>query len=434
MKTKFKLLRIIFLLILVTSCEKETDIVIDNELTNNVLEKAFKDIKKQKTKPAATKVIKSNSKKVYVHYMPWFLNLEHDGFWGQHWTMTNKDPNVMDAKGKREIASHYYPLIGPYSSNDNDLQEYHLLLMKLSGIDGVIFDWYSSRDVNDYNALKTSTESFIKEIEDVGLKFAIMYEDKTAQYTATKEEGSSIINNAVVDLQYIQDTYFTSDNYIKINDSELLFLFGPNYITNPLDWEIIIPQLNSTPYFMSLWEASDRLGPYAGGEYSWIDSNHMTTLSNYYQYSVQNNIQTIGGVYPGFNDFYYEGGWRPNTADDWVISNNGTQVLNETLTLTASSAVEFIQLITWNDFGEGTMIEPTNEFGFSYLEEIQSYTGVSYNFDDLQLPYRLYLLRKKHKNDNRLQTILDRVYQAIFMLDLDHAKKLLSTLEKKYDI
>lgn len=432
MESKFKLFRVIFLLILIISCDKDT--VIDNELTNDVLEKAYQEIAYQKKQPVPAEVVKSNSKKIYVHYMPWFFNMEQDGFWGQHWTMTNKDPNVMDVNGKREIASHYYPLIGPYSSNDNDLQEYHLLLMKLSGIDGVIFDWYSSRDANDYNALKNSTESFIKEIEDVGLEFAIMYEDKTAQYTTTQEEGSSIINNAVVDLQYIQNTYFTSENYIKINDSELLFLFGPNYIIDPLDWEIIIPQLNSTPYFMSLWEASDRLGQYAGGEFSWIDSNHMTTLSNYYQYSIQNNIQTVGGVYPGFNDFYYEGGWRPNTDNDWVISNNGTEVLNETLMLTDSSPVEFIQLITWNDFGEGTMIEPTNEFGFSNLEEIQSYTGVSYTFDDLQLPYRLYLLRKKHKNDNRVQSILDRAYQFIFMLDLEHAEILLSTLEKKYTI
>lgn len=434
MEPKFKLLRVIFLLILTLSCEKGTVIGIDDELAKDVLEKAYQEVATQKRRPASVEVVKNNSKKIYVHYMPWFLNLEHDGFWGQHWTMTNKDPNVMDANGKREIASHYYPLIGPYSSNDDDLQEYHLLLMKLSGIDGVIFDWYSSRDVNDYNELKNSTESFITEIEDVGLEFAIMYEDKTAQYTTTQEDGSSVINNAVLDLQYIQDTYFTSENYIKINDSELLFLFGPNFITDPLDWEIIIPQLNSTPYFMSLWEASDRLGRYAGGEFSWVDSNHMTTLSNYYQYSVQNNIQTVGGVYPGFNDFYYEGGWRSNTDDDWEISNTGTQILNETLTLTNSSAVEFIQLITWNDFGEGTIIEPTNEFGFSYLEEIQLYTGVPYTFDDLQLPYRLYLLRKIHKNDKRLQTILDRVYQSIFMLDLDHAKILLSTLEKEYNI
>ena len=431
MGPKFKLLSVIFLLFLVISCDNET--IINNELSNDALEQAYQEVASQKQPPAPAEVIKNNAKKVYVHYMPWFFNLEQDGYWGQHWTMTNKDPNNIDITGKREIASHYYPLIGPYSSNDNDVQEYHLLLMKLSGIDGVIFDWYSSRDANDYKALKSSTESFIKEIEEVGLEFAIMYEDKTSQYTTTQKEDSSI-TNAVTDLKYIQDTYFTSENYIKINDAELLFIFGPNYITDPLDWEFIIPQLNSTPYFMSLWEASDRLGQYAGGEFSWVDSNHMITLSNYYKYSDLNNIQTVGSIYPGFNDFYYEGGWRPNTDNDWVISNNGTQVLNETLTLTDSSIVEFIQLITWNDFGEGTMIEPTNEFGFLYLEEVQSYTGVPYTFDDLQLPYKLYLLRKKHKNNKRVQTILDRVYQFIFMLDLNKAKNLLSTLEEKYAI
>ncbi len=434
MEPKFKLLRVLFLMSLVISCEKDSVKVIDNEQTNDALKEAYQQVTNQKEQPASAEVIKNNTKKVYVHYMPWFYNPEQDGYWGQHWTMTNKNPNVIDVNGKREIASHYYPLIGPYSSNDDDLQEYHLLLMKLSGIDGVIFDWYSSRDVNDYNALKKSTESFIKEIEEVGLEFAIMYEDKTAQYSTEQSETNSSIDNVVLDLQYIQNTYFTSDNYIKINDSELLFLFGPNFITDPLEWDNIIPQLDTTPYFMSLWEASNRLGQYAGGEYSWVDSNHMTTLSNYYQYSIENNIQTVGGAYPGFNDFYYEGGWRTNTDDDWDIVHNGTQVLNETLNLNASSPVEFIQLITWNDFGEGTMIEPTDEFGFSYLEEIQSYTGVDYTYDDLQLPYRLYLLRKEHKNDQRLQTILDRVYQFIFMLDLDHAKILLSTLEKKYNI
>lgn len=436
MRPRFTLLRILFLLILVIGCEKETFIEADNEFNNDneLLEKAYQTVKKQKKQPASVEVIKNNSKKIYVHYMPWFFNIEQDGYWGQHWTMCNKNPNIIDSYGNREIASHYYPLIGPYSSNDNDLQEYHLLLMKLSGIDGVIFDWYGSRDANDYSALKSSTESFIKEIEDVGLEFAIMYEDKTVQYKATPEDNNSIINNAVLDLQYIQDTYFTSNNYIKINNSELLFLFGPNYITNPVDWKSIVPQLNATPYFMSLWEASNRLGQYAGGEFSWVDPNHMTTLSNYYQYSILNNIQTVGSIYPGFNDYYYEGGWRPNTNNDWVINNNGTQVFNETLMLTDASAAEFIQLITWNDFGEGTMIEPTNEFGFSYLEQVQSYTGVPYTYDDLQLPYKLYLLRKKYKNDNRLQTILDRVYQFIFKLDLYKAKRLLATLERHYDI
>lgn len=436
MKTKLKFICIGILIISIIGCEKEEVTGLDIEFIDDdaFIEQAYQRKKKQKRKPQSKSVAKVSAKKVYVHYMPWFFNVEEDGFWGQHWTMTNKNPDIIDENGKREIASHYYPLIGPYSSNDDDLQEYHLLLMKLCGIDGVIFDWYSSRDVHDYNDLKNSTESFIEEIEDVGLEFAIMYEDKTAQYADVFSFNNSIIDNAVLDLQYIQNTYFTSENYIKIDDSELLFLFGPNFITNPLDWENIVSRLDSTPYFMSLWAASDRLGKHAGGEFSWVDSMHMTTLSNYYEYAYQNNIQTIGGVYPGFNDFYYEGGWRPNANNDWIIDHNGVEVFDETLSLTHSSPVESIQLITWNDFGEGTMMEPTLEFGFSYLEKIQEYTGVPYTYEDLQLPYKLYLLRKKYKDDNRLQVILDMAYQAIFTLDLIYAKRLLATLERRYSV
>ncbi|VXC19138.1 Glycoside hydrolase, family GH99 [Flavobacterium sp. 9AF] len=436
MNAKLKLYIIVILSLIAIKCSNDAEydhIVIEPTISaEELLDKAYNEMINQKGKPLPVDVVKSNVKKVYVHYMPWFYSLEKDGYWGQHWTMTNRNPNNMDSNGKREIASHYYPLIGPYSSNDDDLQEYHLLLMKLSGIDGVIFDWYGSRSVNDYAQLKTSTESFINEIEEVGLKFAIMYEDKTTQYMQTQRVSSSSIAAAANDLQYIQNTYFTSPNYIRINNSELLFLFGPNYITDPLDWQLIMAQLNSTPTFMSLWAASNRLGQYAGGEYSWIDSNHLTTLSNYYQYAFQNNIPTVGGVYSGFNDYYYEGGWRTTTDQDWVIPHNGTQVLEQTLNLTDSYPVEFIQLLTWNDFGEGTMMEPTNEFGYSFLEKIQAYTGVTYTVEDLQLPYRLYLLRKKYKNDNRLQTILDRAYQFIFTLDLNNAKNLLTTIETQY--
>jgi hypothetical protein len=56
-----------------------------------------------------------------------------------------------------------------------------------------------------------------------------------------------------------------------------------------------------------------------------------------------------------------------------------------------------VQLITWNDFGEGTMVEPKLEFGFTLLEKIQSYTGIYYSQQDFQLPYQLYILRQKHK-------------------------------------
>ena len=56
---------------------------------------------------------------VYAHYMPWFQTPEFSGYWGNHWTMANKNPDEF-INGQRSIASHYYPLIGPYDSSDEN--------------------------------------------------------------------------------------------------------------------------------------------------------------------------------------------------------------------------------------------------------------------------------------------------------------------------
>jgi len=56
--------------------------------------------------------------------------------------MDHFDPDTVNVSGERQIASWYYPLIGPYDSSDPAVLEYHVLLMKLAGVDGVIVDWY----------------------------------------------------------------------------------------------------------------------------------------------------------------------------------------------------------------------------------------------------------------------------------------------------
>ena len=65
-------------------------------------------------------VAKTNPMKVYMHYMPWFETPATLGGsnWGYHWKFNNQNPNIVDAAGKRQIASHYYPKIGPYASSD----------------------------------------------------------------------------------------------------------------------------------------------------------------------------------------------------------------------------------------------------------------------------------------------------------------------------
>src|ERR1035438_5153694 len=91
-------------------------------------------------------VASTSDKPVMVYYMPWYAAKPFSGEWGRHWTMDHFNPDKVNASGEREIASWYYPLIGPYDSADPAVLEYHVLLMKLAGIDGVIVDWYRSEE------------------------------------------------------------------------------------------------------------------------------------------------------------------------------------------------------------------------------------------------------------------------------------------------
>src|ERR1700722_4481607 len=99
----------------------------------------------------ASATVRGGPKTVMVHYMPWFQSQPFSGSWGWHWTMNHFNPNVINpTNGEQEIASWYYPLIGPYDSADPAVLEYHVLLMKLAGIDGAIVDWYGTDNFNDF--------------------------------------------------------------------------------------------------------------------------------------------------------------------------------------------------------------------------------------------------------------------------------------------
>ena len=123
----------------------------------------------------------TQDKPVMVYYLPWYAAKPFSGDWGWHWTMNHFHPDQVNATGEREIASWYYPLIGPYDSADPAVLEYHVLLMKLAGIDGVIVDWYGSADYFDYAAVNRNATKLFDYTRKAGLKFAICYEDQTIQ-------------------------------------------------------------------------------------------------------------------------------------------------------------------------------------------------------------------------------------------------------------
>ena len=93
------------------------------------------------------------------------------------------------------------------------------------------------------------------------------------------------------------------------------------------------------------------------------------------------------------------------------------------------SSSEIIQVATWNDYGEGTMIEPTKEFGYRYLEFLQAYYIKNHEHpfhkNDLQLPIRLYQLRKKYQNNKSISRELDQASLFLFDSKIKEARDIL---------
>jgi hypothetical protein len=380
-------------------------------------------------------VTKTNAMKVYMHYMPWFDAPAPGGTdWGLHWRMDTQNPNIVDATGKRQIASHYYPLIGPYESADADVIEYHMLLMKYAGVDGILMDWYGSRGSNgDVDSLLVNSDAIVNKTDDFGMKFAVVAEDNfwSTQTSPTVEVPD--IEKAKDSVTYLKDHYFNRPDYIRIGagNDPLMLVFGPQTFKQSAQWTEILAQAGEDVAFLPLRDHSNFTGSNDDGEFAWVaqdanTSNHLTLLSSFYVNKTPVLNLAGGAAYPGFDDFYLAGGWGAGYSD--IPSNDGG-TLQTTLDMATqySNRIDFLQLVTWNDFGEGTMIEPTVENGFSSLRKIQQFTGVSYDEDELQLIYRLYMARKKYAGDAPIVAMLDQVSTLLAELKVGEATEMLDS-------
>jgi hypothetical protein len=381
-------------------------------------------------------VTKTNPLPVYMHYMPWYetpATLGGDN-WGYHWTLKNQNPNIVDASGQRQIASHFYPLIGPYASSDPDVIEYHMLLMKLSGVDGILIDWYGVRGSNgDIDSLLKNSNAAIAKVDDFGLKFGVVMEDQFL----TVAHGSSTpdLEAGKANMAYLRDHYFSNPSYIRQSTTKqpLVNVFGPILFESEAQWTSILAEAGEKIDFNPLWYQSGDAGKNATGEFTWIyedgaQNNHLARQAAFYDQRAS-SLGTVGGVaYPGFDDFYKEGG--TDTVIGFEIPHDDGQTLTDVLDLAAkySASMDYLQLATFNDFGEGTMFEPTTQTGFSYLQQVQKFTGVPYTEAELQLVYELFLARKEYAGDPAAQKLLDQVSSDLTALQIDEARRHLKSV------
>ena len=132
--------------------------------------------------------------------------------------MNRFNPDREMDNGRREVASHDYPLIGPYDSSDPHALECQVLLMKFAGIDGVIVDWYGIRDFEDYAAIYRNTQQLISYLKKAGLTFAVCYEDQTVGKMVDGKalrQADAVAHGTEV-MEWLQQNWFGDHSYLKV--------------------------------------------------------------------------------------------------------------------------------------------------------------------------------------------------------------------------
>lgn len=373
-------------------------------------------------------------KAILAHYMPWYTADAEAGRWGWHWTMDRFDPNRVRWDGKRDVASHDYPLIGLYDSSDRAVIECQLQQMKLAGIDGVIIDWYGTDDVNDYAAIHESTKQLIEVVEKAGLQFAICYEDRSIEQAIKrgklKEEDA--VKRAAETLQGVADEWFASKAYLKVDERPVLLVFGPIYFSEE-QWEEVVAPLDGEATIHALPHLSDRPGvdapfawpPVTGGKSVSSDEWKKSLRETY---ETEGEVAPIPVVFPGFRDIYEKAGLHESYG---FISDRDGQTFRDTLELAAEQESPFIQVATWNDYGEGTVIEPTTNLGYRYLVELQEHDGAGADPSDLLLPAELLQLRRRIGDDPDAAEGLNEISERLFEGKCDDARGLLAEWKKR---
>jgi len=356
--------------------------------------------------------------RLFVHVMPWYEAPPTASGWGWHWTMNRFDPGA-PAAGERSIASHYTPAIGPYDSSDPHVIEYQTLSMRVAGVDGLIVDWYGREDFRDWPALHRATERIVAGAERAGLSFAVCYEDQTvtALVDAGRLPAARRVEHAAGELRWVVEGWCRRPAYARVGGKPLLLSFGHEGLDDA-EWSLVLEKVGTPLAYLG----EHRRRPAADGAFDWPLPREGVAATHAFGERSRGWPLVLPVAYPRFHDIYAEAG----VHESWGrIDDAGGGTFRETLRVALGSGAGMVQVATWNDWGEGTQIEPSREFGsrdLALLQEVRREREEAFPWEpaDLLLPQRLLEARRAGGDAGRL----DRAAAAIVAGDRTLARRL----------
>lgn len=240
-----------------------------------------------------------------------------------------------------------------YSSNDAAQVHNQITDMISRGINGVIIDWYGPNNNEDEATKLVMAEAEIHP----GFTFAIMIDQGAIEWDSCS--GCSPQQALVSQLQYLEQTYFPSPAYLTQQGRPVVTNFNID-LSYSIDWAAASAALSTQPEFL-FQNNSGFTHVLSDGSYSWVmpttTDYGMSYLTSFYDTGLPlTNEQTVGATYKGFNDSLAS--WGSGRIMGQQCGQTWLQTFSEVNGLyNSGKQLPALQLVTWNDYEEGTEIE-----------------------------------------------------------------------------
>jgi hypothetical protein len=225
------------------------------------------------------------------------------------------------------------------------------------GIQGVIIDWFGP----NVPILSNASVLMQKEAEaHPGFEFAIM-EDSGALFEAAVANGCDVTSQLISDLHFINTQFVPSPAYTRLNGQPVIFMFGVTQFY--IDWQKVLATVPKGELLLFRGPEGFEQS-FANGSFQWVDINssdafdsQLSALDAFYSQAAQNpGRAAVGSAYTGFHDPLAM--WGTNRQIHQRCGQTWLDTMHEIGKFyNANHQLASLQLVTWNDYEEGTEIE-----------------------------------------------------------------------------